>query len=94
MGDILEELQAAAARKWQGDPAAQQAGLFSRAAAEIETLRARVLENAKARQPLTDAQIDAVWDDWSGTYGLRGPAGPYTRRGFARALEQAHGIWT
>ena len=57
-------------------------------------LRACVLEMdaAKARKPLTDEQIDAVWDEWFGSYGLRGPAGPYTRRGFARALEKAHGI--
>ena len=33
---VLAELQDAAARKWQGDPAAQGAGLFARAAAEIE----------------------------------------------------------
>lgn len=37
--DILADLQAAAARKWRGDPAAQRAGLFARAAAEIERLR-------------------------------------------------------
>ena len=57
-------------------------------------LRACVLEmdDAKTRKPLTDEQIDAVWDEWFGAYGLRGPAGAYTRRGFARALEKAHGI--
>jgi hypothetical protein len=33
---VLAELQDVAARKWQGDPAAQQAGLFARAATEIE----------------------------------------------------------
>ena len=33
---VLKDLQDAAARKWQGDPAAQGAGLFARAAAEIE----------------------------------------------------------
>ena len=33
---VLAELQDAAARKWQGDPAAQGAGLFARAAAEME----------------------------------------------------------
>lgn len=37
--DVLDELHEAAARKWQGDPAAQRAGLFARAAAEIERLR-------------------------------------------------------
>ena len=44
------------------------------------------------RKPLTDEQIDAVWDAWFGAYGLHGTAGPYTRRGFARAIERAHGI--
>jgi len=34
--NVLTELQTAAARKWQGDQAAQSAGLFARAAAEIE----------------------------------------------------------
>lgn len=37
--DVLDELREAAARKWQGDPAAQRAGLFARAAAEIDRLR-------------------------------------------------------
>ena len=37
---VLAELKSAAARKWQGDPAAQRAGLFARAAAEIERLTA------------------------------------------------------
>lgn len=37
--DVLGELREAAARKWQGDPAAQRAGLFARAAAEIDRLR-------------------------------------------------------
>jgi hypothetical protein len=37
--DVLTELEAAAARKWHGNPSAQQAGLFPRAAAEIRRLR-------------------------------------------------------
>ena len=37
---ILAELQTAAARKWQGDPACQQAGLFWRAVVELERLTA------------------------------------------------------
>lgn len=36
---VLADLRTAAARKWQGNQAAQQAGLFARAAAEIERLR-------------------------------------------------------
>lgn len=38
--DVLADLQRAASRKWQGNQACQQAGLFARAAAEIERLRA------------------------------------------------------
>ena len=41
------------------------------------------------REPLTDERIDAAWDEWFGAYGLRNPAGRYTRRGFARAIERA-----
>ena len=37
---VLADLKSVAARKWQGDPAAQRAGLFARAAAEIERLTA------------------------------------------------------
>lgn len=37
--DILQELGAAAARKWTGDSSAQRAGLFARAAAEIKAAR-------------------------------------------------------
>ena len=42
----MADLQRAAARKWQGDPACQQAGLFARAATEIERLRAALLDCA------------------------------------------------
>lgn len=45
--DVLTDLREAAARKWQGDPEAQRAGLFARAADEVERLRA---ENAELRQ--------------------------------------------
>lgn len=44
MNDILDDLKSAAARKWHGDPACQQAGLFARAAAEIEMLRSVLRE--------------------------------------------------
>ena len=40
MTDIIDDLKVAAAAKWKGNPAAQQAGLFPRAVAEIERLRA------------------------------------------------------
>lgn len=40
--DVLPDLQRAASRKWQGDPTCQQAGLFARAAREIERLRTDV----------------------------------------------------
>jgi hypothetical protein len=39
MSDVLDDLKTAAARKWKGDPACQQAGLFARAAAMIEGLQ-------------------------------------------------------
>jgi hypothetical protein len=42
MTDILAELRYAAARKWIGDQSAQRAGLFARAADEIEYLRANL----------------------------------------------------
>jgi acyl-CoA reductase-like NAD-dependent aldehyde dehydrogenase len=42
--DVLADLQQAADRKWQGDPACQQAGLFARAAAEIAALREALSE--------------------------------------------------
>ena len=40
MNDVLADLKRAAERKWRGNPACQQAGLFARGAAEIERLRA------------------------------------------------------
>ena len=40
--DVLDDLKAAAARKWRGDPACQQAGLFARAADEIARLRVKL----------------------------------------------------
>ena len=70
--DVLAELRAAAARKWAGDPAAQRAGLFSRAAAEIEDLRRDLDENAALRERLSDLlRRTAV--------ALRGPEPPLTR---------------
>lgn len=45
-----------------------------------------------ARVPLTDEQIDATWDYWFAQLGFQHPAGASTRRGFARAIERAHGI--
>lgn len=39
---MLADLKRAAAAKWRGDSAAQQWGLFARAAAEIERLRAEL----------------------------------------------------
>lgn len=54
MTDILADLEQAAARKWAGDPDAQRAGLFARAAVEVRRLRARVLE------------LEAVHEDASG----------------------------
>jgi hypothetical protein len=35
---------------------------------------------------MTDDEIDAAWDQWHGAAGFQTPAGPETRRGFARAL--------
>ena len=70
--DVLAELRAAAARKWAGDPAAQRAGLFSRAAAEIEDLRRDLDENAALRERMADLlRRTAV--------ALRGPEPPLTR---------------
>lgn len=40
--DVLDELREAAARKWQGDPAAQRAWLFARAADEVDELRRKL----------------------------------------------------
>lgn len=48
--DVLPELQAAAARKWTGNPACQQAGLFARAAAEVLRLRVVLSHTENALQ--------------------------------------------
>jgi hypothetical protein len=64
--DVLDDLKRAAAAKWRGDPAAQQWGLFARAAAEIETLRAaleaahRMWNEQAARDALTNEQVAAL----------------------------------
>lgn len=52
--DVLDDLNAAAAAKWRGNPSAQRAGLFARAADEVSRLRAALdraalaLEGARA----------------------------------------------
>lgn len=80
--DVLAELRAAAARKWSGDPAAQRAGLFSRAAAEIENLRSDLDENAALRERMADLlRRTAV--------ALRGPEPPLTRWGWHDLPERA-----
>ncbi len=45
--DVLDDLSRAAAAKWRGDPAAQQWGLFARAAAEIKRLRNEAAERER-----------------------------------------------
>ena len=70
--DVLDELRAAAARKWAGDPAAQREGLFSRAAAEIEDLRRDLAENEALRARMADILSRAA-------VALRGPEPPLTR---------------
>lgn len=50
-GSCLPDLDAAAARKWQGDPDAQRAGLFARAAAEIRGLQAPAASEPDMRHP-------------------------------------------
>lgn len=37
--------------------------------------------------PLTDAQIDRIWDQWFSVFGFTKPSSAHTRRGFARAIE-------
>jgi hypothetical protein len=44
------------------------------------------------REPLTDEQIDALWDEWFGAQGYQTSTGKDTRRKFARCVEAAHGI--
>lgn len=64
--DVLDDLRVAATRKWQGDPDAQQCGLFARAAAEIETLRGalaaahRMWNKQAAQDAMTDEQTAAL----------------------------------
>ena len=70
--DVLEELQRAAARKWTGDPNAQRAGLFARAAAEVEELRRDLAENAALRERMADLLSRTA-------VALRGPEPPLTR---------------
>ena len=70
--DVLDELRAAAARKWQGDPAAQRAGLFARAAAEVEELRRDLEENEALRERMADLLSRTA-------VALRGPEPPLTR---------------
>jgi len=83
--DVLDELRAAAARKWAGDPAAQRAGLFSRAAAEIEDLRRDLDENAALRERMADLlRRTAV--------SLRGPEPPLTRWGWHDLPERAAAV--
>lgn len=62
--DVLSELREAAARKWQGDPEAQRAGLFARAAAEVERLRADLAAMTADRDSWADQaeQRVADWD--------------------------------
>lgn len=59
--DVLSELRQAAARKWQGDPAAQQAGLFARAAAEVERLKSALTKISGIR----DSMIGCQKVNWS-----------------------------
>lgn len=63
--DVLSELREAAARKWQGDPEAQRAGLFARAADELERLRADLAAMTADRDSWADQaeQRVADWDD-------------------------------
>ena len=60
--DVLTLLKEAAARKWQGNSTAQGAGLFARAAAEIEQLRtyAEAL-NARCIADTPDAERYRKW---------------------------------
>lgn len=48
------------------------------------------IARAEAQKPqrLTDAEIDAAWDDWFSKLGFQHPAGASARRGFARAIER------
>ena len=70
--DVLDELREAAARKWRGDPAAQRAGLFARAADEVQHLREEVAELDALRDRLADLLTRTA-------VALRGPEPPLTR---------------
>lgn len=70
--DVLDELRTAAARKWNGDPAAQRAGLFARAAAEVEDLRRNLAEGDALRERMADILSRTA-------VALRGPEPPLTR---------------
>ncbi|MFN8993292.1 MAG: hypothetical protein ACK5X3_06470 [Pseudomonadota bacterium] len=80
--DVLDELRAAGTRKWAGDPAAQRAGLFSRAANEIEDLRRDLDENAALRERMADLLRSTA-------VALRGPEPPLTRWGWHDLPERA-----
>jgi hypothetical protein len=58
--DVLKDLQRAASRKWRGDPACQQAGLFARAAAEIERLRAALRDIGEMSKHLMARAVHAL----------------------------------
>lgn len=84
-GSVLADLDTAAARKWQGDPDAQRAGLFARAAAEIRRLQAPA---APVWRRLTASDL---WQD-SDIMAINGTAlGLEMGRlvAFARAIESA-----
>ncbi len=70
--DVLADLRAAASRKWTGNPAAQAAGLFARAAAEIEDLRRDLAENEALRERMAELLTGVA-------VALRGPQPPLTR---------------
>ncbi len=59
--DVLPDLQAAAARKWSGSPACQQAGLFARAAAEIESAR-KERDELRSTMIAAAEEIQRCWD--------------------------------
>lgn len=68
--NVLADLKEAAARKWAGCVAAQRAGLFARAATEIEDLRRDLAENEagpvqvrphRILPPLLPARVPRGW---------------------------------
>jgi len=72
MTDVLDELREAAARKWAGDPAAQRAGLFARAAEEVDALRKdaeryrwlRDKADPDSNQPYVTVYKKNSWGKW------------------------------